>query len=83
MYISGVFMVVTFTWVAPCTHVRTYMYIFVLVFRSPPFLVSITGVLRVYDGLWFVSRAAMVGKERGGEEGGRGLREEGRGHVCW
>ena len=40
----------------------------------------------MYDSLRFFSKAAMVGKgERKGGGGRiqRGIREEGRGHVCW
>ena len=65
MSISCVCMVVT--WVSLYTHVHMYRYLHSCI---PPFLVSFFGVLHVYDRLWFVSQAAMVGK---GE--GRGKRE--------
>ena len=63
------------------THVHLYRYLYSC---SPLFLVSYVSVLRVYDSLCFVSQAAMVGKgERRGRRVWRGIREEGRGHVCW
>ena len=60
MYTSCVVMVAAVTWVAPCTHVHTYMYLYSC---SPPCLVSCVGVLCVV-----FSQAAMVGQ---GERRGR------------